>query len=275
VKFDFPSPHVSCYRVCYRGFDDTPIRGWLLIPAFGPQEKIPCLVHYHGYAATSGRPADHLSWIMMGLAVLAPDHRDQNGDTGDLSGYSAGHMFNPYSKGLLDKREYYLGKVYMDAVKAVDFACAQPEIDASRVIVEGGSMGGGTSLAVAALDDRPFLCLADVPSHCHLDQRLADGTGSFGAVADYLKSHPGEVDKALETLSYFDIMNMAHRIRADVFASVGLKDPVCPAQCFFAAYNRISAPKEVRGYPFNGHEGGGSVHHEAKMRFVANRLKPE
>ena len=268
-EYDFPCRSVKCYKVVYQGFDETPVHAWFLVPAFVSKEKYPCLIHYHGYTSTRGRPADHLSWVMLGMAVLAPDHRDQNGETGDLSGYSSGHMFNPYTKGLLFKDEYYLRKVYMDAVKAVDFACGQPEVDTSRIVVEGGSMGGGTSLAVAALDRRPGLCLADVPSHCHLGRRLEERTGSYGAVADYLKFHPDETDRVLGTLSYFDVMNLADRIGSPVFASVGLKDTTCPAECFSAAYNRITAPKQIRAYPFNGHEGGGSIHHEEKLAFAA------
>jgi cephalosporin-C deacetylase len=270
--YPFPSRHVECFDISYRGFDETEIHGWFLVPKFGPEGKKPCLIHHHGYTATRGRPADHLSWVMMGLCVLVPDHRDQTGTTGESGGYSSGHAFNTYSKGLLDKNEYFLRRLYMDALKAIDFAVAQDEVDPSRIIVEGGSMGGGISLAVCALDQRSILCLPDVASSCHLDHRTWNGSGSFASVQDYLRHHPDHTEKAFETLSYFDAMNITDRIKVPVFASVGLKDNICPPETVFAAYNRILSEKHMEIYPFNGHEGGGSLQHEKKMRFVARKL---
>jgi cephalosporin-C deacetylase len=66
---------------------------------------------------------------------------------------------------------------------------------------------------------------------------------------------------------------MADKIRCKVLACVGLKDNVCPAECYFATYNRITSPKAVRIYPFNGHEGGGAFHHEIKLQFLRENLR--
>jgi cephalosporin-C deacetylase len=77
---------------------------------------------------------------------------------------------------------------------------------------------------------------------------------------------------ALNTLSYFDIMNMADKITCPTFASVALRDTVCPAKLYFAAYNRMTCEKEIKIYPFNGHEGGGAFHEQLKMRWVKARL---
>jgi len=99
--------------------------------------------------------------------------------------------------------------------------------------------------------------------------------GSFSAVTDYLKVFPQRVEKVFETLSYFDTMNMADRIQCPVFASVALKDNTCPAQMYFASYNRIKASRDIRIYPFNGHEGGGRVHNELKLKFLREHMKGE
>ena len=79
-------------------------------------------------------------------------------------------------------------------------------------------------------------------------------------------------DKVFETLSYFDTMNMADKITCKVLASVALKDNICPAECFFATFNRINSKKEICIYPFNEHEGGKSIHEEEKISFIKNEL---
>lgn len=271
-RYDYPSPYVDVYSITYQGFDETRIHGWYIVPKFTSDKKLPCLIHYHGYTGNRGTPANFMHWITMGIAVLSVDCRDQSGETGNSARYTSGSTQSSISKGLLDKNEYYFRAVYMDCVKAVDFACRQPEVDTERIIIEGGSQGGALGMAVCALSDRPYLAMVDVPSNSNLNKRVAGAHGSFASVTKYLGLYPHRTDQVLETLSYFDTMNMAHKIKCKVLASVGLMDNVCPAKMYFATYNRITAPKEIRIYPFNGHEGGGAVHLEEKMRFLRNNL---
>ena len=40
---------------------------------------------------------------------------------------------------------------------------SRPEVDTTRIVVTGGSQGGGLSLATAALDRRISLCAPDIP----------------------------------------------------------------------------------------------------------------
>lgn len=74
----------------------------------------------------------------------------------------------------------------------------------------------------------------------------------------------------MKTLSYFDTMNHAEHITCPVYASVALKDNICPAECFFAAYNRITAPKQITIYPFNGHDGARHIHWQKKLEYLQN-----
>jgi cephalosporin-C deacetylase len=270
--YDYPSSHVKVYDIAYNGFDETRIHGWLILPSFIKKDKFPCLIHYHGFTGNRGTPADFMQWIIQGVAVLSVDCREQSGKTGNCAHYTGGSTQSVVSKGLLDKNGYYFRAVYMDCVKAVDFACSQEEVDASRIIIEGGSQGGALGMAVCGLDSRPYLAMVDVPSNSNLDKRVEGAHGSFGCVTDYLKQYPHQTDQVLETLSYFDTMNLAERIQCKILASVGLKDNICPAKMYFASYNRIQTEKEIRLYPFNGHEGGGAVHNEVKLRFLLENL---
>lgn len=269
----FPGNAADVYDISFRGFDETPIHGWYLVPkGLRAEDRVPCLIHYHGFTGHRGFPAEFLQWVSLGVSVLSVDCREQGGMTGNEAAFSSGYATNVACKGILDKNEYYFRAVYMDCVKAIDLALAQPETDSTRIIIEGGSQGGALGMAVCSLDARPWLAMVDVPSNSHLAKRVANGNGSFSSVTDYLKMWPQHLERALDTLSYFDTMNLADRIRCPVFASVALRDTVCPADCYFASYNRIHAEKEIRVYPFNGHEGGGPHHNEAKMNWLWQRL---
>ncbi|WP_337101026.1 acetylxylan esterase [Paenibacillus sp. YIM B09110] len=267
-QIDYPSPLVSVYDISYCGMDETRINGWFIVPSFLGKDNYPCIIHYHGFTGSRGTPSNFMHWITMGFAVLSIDVRDQGGSTGDSAVYTSGHMTNVICKGVHNKDEYYFRHAYMDCLKAIDFACQQPEVDPARIVIEGGSQGGALGMAVCALDDRPVLALVDVPSNSNIVSRVEGNHGAFASVTDYLKRHPEQTDLVFDNLSYFDTMNMADRIKCRVFASAALKDEICPALMYFATYNRITSEKEIVLYPFNGHEGGGSGHLEKKLAFV-------
>ncbi len=48
-------------------------------------------------------------------------------------------------------------------------------------------------------------------------------------------------------------------------------DMICPPSTVFAAYNHLNAPKEIRVYRYNEHEGGGPHHSLEKIRFLKAR----
>lgn len=283
---DYPNRNITVYDIDYCGFDDTPIHGWLILPMpaasavqdlaepAGPSRTpVPCLIHYHGFGGSRGYPADFMAWVALGVAVLSIDCRDQSGMTGNHQATNSGASQSVVCRGILDPQSYYFRSVYMDCVKAIDFACAQTEINPQRIIIEGGSQGGALGMAVCSLDTRPWLAMVDVPSNSLLEERVIRAHGSFAAVTDYLKDHPGHTEQALVTLSYFDTMNMAEHIKCPLLASVGLNDQTCPARCYYASYNRITSTKQIRIYPFNGHEGGHGIQHEEKIRFLAEALQ--
>lgn len=268
TRMEYPISHAEVYEIQYFGMDDTPIYGWMIVPAFMRKERYPCLVRFHGFNGSRGEPSAYMHWVMMGFIVIAVDCRDQGGRTGNRAAYSSGFSLNVASKGLHNKYEYYYRYVYMDCLKAIDYACAQNEVDASRIVIEGGSQGGGLAMAIAALDDRPALALADVPSNSNLTKRVEGLNGAFASAAEYVKKHPDELELAIDNLSYFDTMNMADRITCRVLASVALKDETCPPLMYFATYNRIVGEKDIVIYPFNGHEGGGATQTEKKLAYV-------
>ncbi|MCJ7841070.1 acetylxylan esterase [Lederbergia sp. NSJ-179] len=268
TKVSYPITKVGVYDVQFDGMDGTPVHGWFLVPEFMKKETYPCLIHYHGFSYHRGKPSELMHWVMMGFAVLSVDCREQGGSTGSRAPSTGGYSMNLASKGAHNRYEYYYRFVYMDCMKAIDFACAQNEVDPQRIVVEGASQGGALCMAMAALDERPKAALADVPSNSNLESRIEGEHGAFGAVSDYLRHHPEELDLVMEQLSYFDTMNMAEWITCRVLASVALKDEVCPPEMYCATYNRIRSEKEIVIYPFNGHEGGGAHQTEAKLRYL-------
>ncbi len=135
----------------------------------------------------------------------------------------------------------------------------------------GSSQGGGLALIAAALSDKPAIAVAHIPNMCQMDFGMLNSSSSLSEAAAFCERFPEHLDAVLETLSYYDNMNLAHRIRIPVFASVGLKDLTTMPETIYAAYNRITSDKRIVPSPFSGHTVTGDQNRKA-MAFIAERL---
>ncbi len=273
-RLPYPVSSVECFTVRFDGFRNSRICARYVRPAGLGNSKVPATVLYHGYNWNSATVAGALKYVMMGRSVLMVDTRGQNPGSPDLATYPNGGASGWMTLGITDRDRYYYRNVFMDCVRAVEAACAFPETDASRVAVEGGSQGGAIALAVAALSPRVSLVLSDVPYLCHFRRSVKmSSEGPYNEIYHYFKIHDQlhlTEDEVYGTLSYFDVCNLAPRIRAKALVSVGLEDTICPPSTVFAAYNRIRSEKEIRVYPDYGH-GGFSRHDEEKIAFLSQR----
>jgi cephalosporin-C deacetylase len=260
----------------FAGFGGQPVKAWLVRPS-GASGPLPCVVQYVGYNDGRGLPTDHLLWASAGYAHLVMDARGQGGETPDRPlGAEDDVDGPPVVRGLLDPAGYYYRRVYIDAVRAVDSVRGLPGIDPGRIVVAGGSQGGGTALAVAALaPERVAAVLCDVPFMCHWNRgvRVSD-RGPYAEVARYLARHRDRSDAVLATLRYFDGVSFAARATAPALFSVGLTDRVCPPSTVYAAYNHYAGDKRMVVWEFNGHEGGGGHQIRQQLDYVREVLSP-
>ncbi|HPO90491.1 MAG TPA: acetylxylan esterase [Victivallales bacterium] len=263
---------IDYYEISFNALDKTRIYGKLLLPPEAKEKKVPVIIHYHGAGGWSSTPDSYSSWILMGAAVIACDFRNQSGKTGSESGCYGEGPTNFMGIGIMDKEHCGLYYLFTDAYRTVEVAKIISEIDSERIAVTGGSQGGGVSLAVAALHKDVKLCMADVPSSCWFEKRIFDKSGGAADISNFIKNRPETLEKILNNLSYFDNVNLAPLIKCPVLVSCGLRDPVCPPQNVYAAFNNIKSEKKIYSYVFAQHEGGGALHTEVKLDFFKKKL---
>ena len=212
----------------------------------------------------------------------------QNGDTPDIEETGSNPQYPGYmTRGILDPQHYYYRRVYADAVRAVEAALTRAEVDPQRVFLTGGSQGGGIALAAAALiaGIAPIKTgngslklagvMADVPYLCHM-RRATEITAAFPyqEIVQFLKNQRTWLEPSFRTLAYFDNLNLAPFAAAPALFSVALMDEICPPSTVFAAFNAYAtnqkAPirKEIRVYPYNGHEQGQEFQAKEKLAFA-------
>ncbi|MCX5070415.1 acetylxylan esterase [Micromonospora lupini] len=268
---------IDTFDVTFAGYDGNPVKAWLHLPVTrtGP---LPAVVEYVGYGGGRGLPHERPLWAMAGYAHFIMDTRGQGskgpkGDTPDpdLAGDPASAGFT--TRGIASPETYYYRRVFTDAVRAIDAVRRLSTVDPSRVAVAGTSQGGGIATAAAGLASDLVAVMPDVPFLANFPRALTITDASpYAEITGYLKVHRDKREQVMRTLSYFDTVNHAKRASASALYSVGLMDQACPPSTVYASYNHYAGPKQIRVYPFNGHEGGGAFHEAEKLRFAAKPL---
>lgn len=243
------------------------------------QSTKPTVVYYHGH--NSHIEEDHNIWHCMnlvnaGFSVVAIDMRFQSKRIEDHNEY----LFSSYPSAcynISDIENCYHKRLNQDALKIIDILkdplCFK-EVSNLDIIVAGPSQGGGLSLMVAAMSSIPILCsLSDIPSDCALKDRILGKYGKYGAIMGFIEDHPELEETVLNNQDYFDVINMADRIKCPVFASVGTVDDVCPPRFFYQAYKRIKSSKTLEIYEGYGHGGFEEIHLPKKLAFLESVLK--
>ena len=261
---DKSTPKVDTYLVEMKSYGGVRVNGWLTVPKTkGPHAAV---VMVPGYTSAM-QPAVSRE----NMAVLALDIRGHGNSIKDLDPKGGEFMYIGLAPNPAD---YVYAGAYMDCIRAVDYLCSRPDIDPERIGVEGGSQGGGLSLATAALDPRIKACAPDVPWLCDWPDYLEVDVWTTEEFPKLLaKRSDLNMTKLMRILSYIDAMNLADRIKCPVNLSLGLRDTTCPPRTILAAYNRIKSKKEIHYYPFAGHGGGGGVHEDLKVKWLSKQLK--
>lgn len=258
-KADFQTPHVHCWELYFTGVGGARIHAKLLTPI--GKQKCPAVLHFHGYTQSAGDWWDKLGLAASGFVVAALDCRGQGGESEDVGGVLGNTHHGQIIRGLddPDPKKLLMRNIFLDTAQLARIVMALPEVDADRVGAYGGSQGGGLTLACAALEPGikrlapmyPFLC--DYRRVWDMDLDVS----AYAELREYFRRfdprHKRE-DEIYTKLGYIDVQHLAPRIRGDVLMYTGLMDTVCPPSTQFAAYNKITAPKNMVIWPDFAHE---------------------
>ncbi|WP_233205260.1 S9 family peptidase [Alkalicaulis satelles] len=219
--------------VHYESFDGLNVPVFVHRPeGDGPH---PVIISIHGGPEAQARPgfnANFQYWIHeLGAAVLVPNVRGSSG----------------YGNEYVNLDNVFLREDSVRDIGAlIDWAAAQPEFDADRIVVYGGSYGG-------------YMVLASL---MHYSDKLAGGINIVGISnfvtflentagyrqdlrrAEYGDERDPEVRAFLESISP---ANHAHRITAPLFIIQGANDPRVPLS---EAEQILAAVREAGGDPW-------------------------
>jgi cephalosporin-C deacetylase-like acetyl esterase len=240
------TPQRDVYLVEMRSLGNILVRGWYNRPA--REGKYPAILRVQGYSSNQSHVYSNPE---NDLAIFSLNIRGHGNSCDHINPGFPGYLIN----NIEDPEMYIYRGAYMDCIRAVDFLFSRPEVDTSRVVVEGGSQGGALAFATAALDtERIFLCAPFIPFLSDFRDYFTIARWPGNEFSTYLATRSNvSWDEIYHTLSYIDIKNLSPWIKAPVFMGVGLMDITCPPHINFAAYNNLTVRREYKIYPWSGH----------------------
>ncbi|MGI8582782.1 MAG: S9 family peptidase [Chitinophagaceae bacterium] len=200
----------------WKSFDGKEISGFYYKPAKKFTVKTPVLINIHGGPEGQSRPnylgSGNYYLNELGVAIIFPNVRGS-------SGY--GKTFIALDNGM--KRE----ESVKDIGALLDWIEKQPELDASRVMVTGGSYGGYMTLAVATMYNDRIKAALDVVGISNFNTFLKN-TESYRR--DLRRVEYGdERDPAMhEFFEKIAPLNNAQKIKKPMFIVQGGNDPRVP-----------------------------------------------
>lgn len=229
----------------WKSFDNKEISGFYYKPAAKFTGKRPVIINIHGGPEGQSRPvyqgASNYYLNEMGVAIIYPNVR---GSTG------YGKSFVAADNGM--KRE----ESVKDIGALLDWIARQPDLDASKVIVTGGSYGGYMTLAVATHYNDRVSGFIDVVGISHFSTFLKN-TESYRR--DLRRVEYGdERDSAMA--AFFEKiapLNNAHKITKPMFIVQGGNDPRVPRTEAIQMANKIRENKGTVWYLEAKDEGHG------------------
>ncbi len=270
----YSNDKIDCYLVKLQAFQKGQyVYGYLTKPKAGG--KYPVVFSPPGAGIKPMDPLKDISYAENGFIRFDMEIHGIRPDI-DIEVYDEvrrafGSANNSYLVNGLDNRDnYYMKKVYLSCVRAIEYLSSLPEWDGKNMIVQGNSQGGALALVVTALDKRITACAAGHPA---LSDMAGYKAGRAGGYPHFFTKFDGmDTPEKINTMAYFDVVNFARQIEVPVFMTWGFNDDVCPPTTSYIVYNLLKEPKTAMITPVNEHWISSETRHYI-MKWIKAQLR--
>jgi dipeptidyl aminopeptidase/acylaminoacyl peptidase len=201
----------------WKSWDDHSISAFLYKPPAKFTGKHPVIIDIHGGPEGQVRPdflgRDNYYINELGIAMIYPNVR---GSTG------YGKTFQKLDNGFLREGSY------KDINTLLDWIQAQPDLDANKIMITGGSYGGFMTLAVATNYNDRICCSVDIVGPSNLVTFL-EHTSGYRKDLRRVEYGDERDPKMHEFLEQIAPANKAKNITKPLFVVAGANDPRVPA----------------------------------------------
>ena len=234
----------DCYRVNFATFNGKRVYGFLSVPK--DRSKAPFRLRVTvpgagpgvvGYGTAPGEIT-----LAMNVHTFEPEAtreaqrkrmQSQNRELAEKYGLANKDAYCALAGISSSREDYWYHDVMLGINRAVDWVCARPDVDLTRVVYSGSSQGGGFGLFLNYLNShftKAFVAVCAITGHYGFRQGRQNGWPRL------LDGQPDR-KKAEKYAAYFDGVYFAARIKHPIRFIVGFADMTCAPAAVYAAYN--------------------------------------
>jgi cephalosporin-C deacetylase len=231
---------INVYHVSIRNINDSRIYGILSVPRGGG--TYPAILYVPGagarpYEGETAMAEMGFITFQIGIHGVPVDF-----DNEFYQQLMRGPLRNYWTSNLDCRDNYYFKRVYLGCLRAVDYIFTLDEFDGENIAVTGASQGGALSIITASLDRRIKFLASVYPALSDLTGYLHGRAGGWPHMfRDEFTNTPAKI----KTSAYYDVVNFARYLEIPGLYTWGFNDNVCPPTSMYAAYNVITASREL------------------------------
>ncbi len=244
---DFDLDGFTVETLEFSGMSGRTLHGWFAYPQGA--RRIPAFLWVPPYGRESLLPNSYgtresFASLSFNFFGYGPFHQEK---------YVPGQGY--FAEGAESPETWIFRRMFQDALIAVKVLQAQVEADEDRIGAMGMSQGGGMSIWLGAWSPIIKAVCADMPFLGAIDSTLKGKVFRYPLkeLTDYMDVLPVGEARVLNTVSYFDTMNMASRCEKPTQVSLGVSDPAARPDNVRAIFDALPAKKALRTYAC-GHE---------------------
>jgi cephalosporin-C deacetylase len=233
---------INHYAIDFNAWGNTAIFGYCL--HWNDAQARPLLIYTHGY---NGQCNIEWQWAEQGLNVFGFDTRGFGRSTIPI------HKDGWILTGIESPDTSILRGAICDYIRATEIARLIAQSSVLRTLYYGRSFGGAMALMAEGLNQAADLLAVGAPTFGWMaGRRILTKLGSGDEINRYIRKHPEQDGKIMNTLSYFDTVNFAPLINKPTLIGIGQKDIVVPAETVHAICKQLHCPHVIREFPY-GH----------------------
>jgi cephalosporin-C deacetylase len=224
------------------------LRGWIAIP-HNRERRTPAFLWLPPYGRESTLPNEYST--REGMISMSFNFHGHDAFHQEEYQPSRGYL----AQGIESPETWVFREMAQDCFIAMRVLQAQIEADENRLAIAGLSQGGGMAIWTAAHSKIPACVVADLPFLSGMHETLAKPVYRYPLkeVLDFADTIPLGMQRVMHTVSYFDTLNHATRVKAPTLVSLGQKDPAVRPANVRAVYDAIPVKKRLIEYE-TGHD---------------------
>lgn len=198
---------------------------FLWVPAYGRESHLP-----NEYSTREGMVS--MSFNFHGHAAF---HQEE---------YKASRGY--FAEGIEEPQSWIFRRMAQTCLIAMRILQAQLEADENRISVAGLSQGGGMAIWTGAHSRIAKSVVSDLPFLSAMRYTLSSDVYRYPLkeVIDFAETIPLGMQRIMHTISYFDTVNQATRLRLPTLVSFGQRDPAVRAETVRSVFSAIASPEK-------------------------------